>query len=339
MWDLGTFQTINGFTLEGETARRRKPPLVWSLLLLSDLTVVCGDSTGAVSFWDANLGTLLSCFGSHQADVLALAATSDERMILASGVDHKVALFTPQPAEPTPPSGAPAATTTISLLGGVHRRRNKWLLTCSRRPHTHDVRALALYEPIDGNAARGAVAQVVSGGIDTQLCFSSLNAFERETPLKLLPQPLPSCCTLAGGAQAAAAAHTRLVLFQESSSLRLWQLPAFTPGGVPPPRVSSDADAPNEAPRQLLLLQPKATQRHLCCSAVSSDGSWICCSDSETRLYAISIGEIGEGTGGAERARVARVHLPSPVLSASCCRFTPDSKAMLLGSYAGIIQV
>ena len=74
-------------------------------------------------------------------------------------------------------------------------------------------------------------------------------------------------------------------------------------------------------------------------SAVSSDGSWICCSDSETRLYAISIGEICEGNGGAEAPSVARVPLPSPVLSASCCRFTPDSKAMLLGSHVGIIQV
>ena len=73
-----------------ESDGRRKPPLVWSVLLLSDLTVVSGDSTGHVCFYDGQHGTLIRRFGSHQADVLALTSSADESFVFASGVDQKV---------------------------------------------------------------------------------------------------------------------------------------------------------------------------------------------------------------------------------------------------------
>ena len=41
-------------------------PLVWAVLLLTDLTVVTGDSTGHVCFYDGQLGALHRRFGSHQ---------------------------------------------------------------------------------------------------------------------------------------------------------------------------------------------------------------------------------------------------------------------------------
>jgi hypothetical protein len=44
-----------------------------------------------VTFVDGRHGTLVQSFGSHQADVLALAVSADQSNVFASGVDHKVA--------------------------------------------------------------------------------------------------------------------------------------------------------------------------------------------------------------------------------------------------------
>lgn len=73
-----------------ESTGKKKPPLVWSVLLLSKLTVVTADSSGHVCFFDGKQGTLVGRFASHQADVLALAASEDEEAVFASGVDQKV---------------------------------------------------------------------------------------------------------------------------------------------------------------------------------------------------------------------------------------------------------
>ena len=87
VWHVASWQALSRYVLE--SAGRRRPPLVWSVLLLSDLTVVSGDSTGRVSFYDGRHGTLVRSFASHQADVLALAASASETQVFASGVDQK----------------------------------------------------------------------------------------------------------------------------------------------------------------------------------------------------------------------------------------------------------
>ena len=66
---------------------------VWSVLALSDGTVVSGDSSGRVVFWDGSHGTQLASFARHAADVLALAATPDGTRVVAAGVDPQLAMF------------------------------------------------------------------------------------------------------------------------------------------------------------------------------------------------------------------------------------------------------
>ena len=72
VWDVAGRSVTSQFVLEsfqtGSAARVRKPPLVWSVLLLSDMAVVAGDSSGHVTFVDGRHGTLVQSFGSHQAD-------------------------------------------------------------------------------------------------------------------------------------------------------------------------------------------------------------------------------------------------------------------------------
>ena len=88
IWHVPSWQALCRYVLESDG--RRKPPLVWSVALLSDLTVVTGDSTGHVCFYDGHHGTPIRRFGSHQADVLALTVSRDERRVFAAGVDQKV---------------------------------------------------------------------------------------------------------------------------------------------------------------------------------------------------------------------------------------------------------
>lgn len=63
---------------------------VWSVMVLSDGTMVSGDSTGTLQFWDGQHGTLLQAFSKHKADILAVAASKDGNTVFATGIDVQV---------------------------------------------------------------------------------------------------------------------------------------------------------------------------------------------------------------------------------------------------------
>ena len=65
---------------------------MWALLVLPDGSLVSGDSAGLVAVWDGGLGTQLSAF-SHDADILALAASPAGDAVFASGVDPRICLY------------------------------------------------------------------------------------------------------------------------------------------------------------------------------------------------------------------------------------------------------
>jgi len=360
LWALGgggaarhTWRHSCQFVLESEG--RKRPPLVWDVLLLPDSLVVTADSSGRVCFYDGRHGTLVNRFRSHEADVLALAATGDGSHVFASGVDHKVSLFTPQPEE-LKPHQQPLAIFNLA----APRPPRQYLLNCSRRPHTHDVRALLVIEPPSSSssfsapapaAAAAAVAapaaaagaapvpaplgggggswltpQLVSAGLDTQLVLLSLDGFERCSPSKLLPPPLPSSCSVAPQA--------RLLAAHGVSEVRLWQLPLAHAG--PPAGERGGAPPPPPEPQQLLLLKPSGLSRHLFCASASSDGRWLLASDTSPRLYRIGLESHGAGAGAAPE--VTRVPLPEGAAAAVCAAFSADSRLLLLGTTLGTLQ-
>ena len=96
-----------------------------------------------------------------------------------------------------------------------------------------------------------------------------------------------------------------------------------------------------EEPRQLLLLKPKQPQCNLRCSALAPCGQWMACSDSETRLYALTLAPDpapGHKPDPTESAiRVQRVPLPDEVPLASCMAFSDDSRLLLLGATSGVV--
>jgi len=123
-----------------------------------DDTVVSGDSQGNVNFWDGNSGTVLQSIMSHSADVLSIAVAKDGKSIYAAGVDNKV----------------------------VHMRSmetvGKWVISGSKRSHTHDVRALAL-SPI------AAHKLLISGGVDTNIIAYSTADLSKSSSRIISPFP------------------------------------------------------------------------------------------------------------------------------------------------------
>ncbi|VDO06449.1 unnamed protein product [Rodentolepis nana] len=68
------------------------PTIVWSLLFVGN-SLFSGDSKGNVSVWDVDIGVMASTFKTHTVDVLALAASSDQSTVFATGVDPTIRRF------------------------------------------------------------------------------------------------------------------------------------------------------------------------------------------------------------------------------------------------------
>ncbi|KJE89973.1 hypothetical protein CAOG_001364 [Capsaspora owczarzaki ATCC 30864] len=157
----GSDSTIRRITVaSGRTALRisvetqNERTLVWAVRVMSDGTIVSGDSLGHTQFWNGQFGTLLHRFRSHSADVLCLAVNAAEDTVYTSGVDNKLAQF---------------------------RFVGKWVSAGKSRAHTHDIRALAL--------APAPFDILVSAGVDTNLIVYSSANFETVRHVRLPPFP------------------------------------------------------------------------------------------------------------------------------------------------------
>lgn len=192
-WNARSGRNESRITLE--TLAKQKT-VVWSLLVLDDLTLVSGDSHGGLSFWNAQTGTLLQKFTHLTADVLALCVDASNSSLFASGVDNQVVEF--------------------RRVAG-HAGDSSWAYAYSHRAHSHDVRALAL----------SPNAVLVSGGVDTQLVWYRGDSFNVHRPSKIASMPYRNTIALAN--------EQRVLLVQKSTSLDLWRLASQaepTPAGV-----------------------------------------------------------------------------------------------------------
>ncbi|RMX66947.1 hypothetical protein KXD40_005072 [Peronospora effusa] len=185
-WNAVTGRSESRITLENLAKQKT---IIWSLVVLDDLTLVSGDSTGNLSFWNAPTGTLLQKFSHLTADILAICVSENNNLLFASGVDNQVVEFRRSVAE----SGM-----------------STWAYSYSHRGHSHDVRALAL--------SSNSRLILVSGGIDTQLVWYLGSRFSSIRPSKIASMPYPHSIALAN--------EKRVLLVQKSTSLDLWRLAA-----------------------------------------------------------------------------------------------------------------
>ena len=275
----------------GDKPTESEERCVWALQYLPDGTLVSGSSDGDVTFWDAQHGTQLSSHRQHRADVLALAASPDGNVVFASGVDAQVAAF-----ERVPPD---------------ERGLDRWTFTGTKRPHTHDVRALAMAAAPPsagggGGSGHAGGAILLSGGNDAQLLAYPAARFRKRHPVRVVsvPQSTPLAMTGGGtwsvpaktpskgkkkGAEAGAGRAPQpragtpsppLLLCDHARWLDVWRLGEGIGGGPGGPAADALATVKGHngmmklsaAPKHVLRAKLGGNRRTLC-SAISPDGA------------------------------------------------------------------
>ena len=280
---------------------------VWAMAYLPDGTLVAGDSDGCVSFWDAEFSTQLAKYQQHKADVLAIETTPSGNKVFATGVDAQVVEFTKLDEH-------------LEMEEGF----NKWTHTASKRPHTHDVRALAM--AATSSAEDDGI--LISGGNDAQILAYNAGSYGKQHPVRVVsvPQKTPISITGVGGP------NPPLLLAEHSKWLDVWRIGESRQRADKKEGMMKLASAPAHVLRAEL-----AGTRHILCSAISPDGKTIAVSDVRAlRLFEIKAPKAAETD---EAWEVRRQEPPAGVSSAHLVAFAPDGKHLAAVSPAGAVSV
>ncbi|KAJ3120006.1 U3 small nucleolar RNA-associated protein 4 [Nowakowskiella sp. JEL0407] len=284
-----------------ERTKSVEDTLVWSLVMLNDGTLVSGDSMGMVGFWDPATGTLKQAIKSHLADILCLVASKDGTTIYSSGIDRKVIQYrmvkTKVPSAP-------------------------WVLSGEKRYHSHDVRAIALFEdrPIDA---------LVTGGVDTQLTVSQ--------PASKFPNDVYHTRTsaLTTSPMVSFAKTSGLVLARFSESLKLFKLGTALPTGTPLTELNDKERLDVGHFHKLLLELNLQVSSNITAAAISDNGKWIVVSD----IFCVKLFRITQK--GSKPVKATKVVIPSPqeIPAANRLEFTPDSKRFIAATFDSTVIV
>lgn len=302
----------NLFRLTGDIYRGLSTH-IWSLLVLSDSTVVSGDNRGHLQFWDGVTGVLMSTLHQHTADILCIAADKDETQLFASGVDSKVTCVKRISATFRLPSELPE---DVSRQDPSH---SQWVYTTAHRPHTHDVHALAVCPSTvttytDGEASLSTQETLLSGGIDSKLCIYSIGDFMKSRPSWILPTP-------ARGLVSSTADHKTLAM-RHGRHVNVWTL------DLDRPTDSVTAASRLEDPALFLDGRLEVSDpSFIHTSSISPTGEYIVISSGKgTRMYSINATK-----NAAPKDYFTRLDLPSE-LSRSLCHtvsFSPDGRSLM----------
>jgi len=207
MWDVETGQPVCRMTT-GRTEKHRET-VVWSVVLLNDMTVVSGDSRGKTSFWNGRTGTLTDGYQTHRGDVLTVAANDSQDEVYSSGVDPVVFHFSP-----LAPSGTPL--TPRNRKSGQHQKvkaagQVKWVKSIHRFSHTHDVRAILCLEK--RTADKRSINKVISIGVD-----SNLSVYDTWSKTLVKYPPIPH------GRYIVLSPAARLMTVRHNDSLDVWSV-------------------------------------------------------------------------------------------------------------------
>jgi U3 small nucleolar RNA-associated protein 4 len=139
VFDIRNGRVLRTISVGKGPTKNSKELLVWSVSCLPDGTIVSGDSAGEVRFWDGRTYSLFQRIQGHLADVLDVAVSADGSSVVSAGADQRTVIYRLKEREK-----------------GADTRR--WAELAHRRYHTHDVKALAVFETQE-------VSFVVSGGM------------------------------------------------------------------------------------------------------------------------------------------------------------------------------
>ncbi|KAI9733000.1 MAG: U3 small nucleolar RNA-associated protein [Cirrosporium novae-zelandiae] len=190
IFNIKTRQFIRNVSLGAGPKGGPKETLVWTVKCFADGTIVSGDSTGEVRFWDGKNYTLKQRIHSHKADVLCLTMNKGGNTLVSGGMDRR--------------------TTVYRKMVASRSKNRKWAEVSHRRFHENDVRALATLEWDE-------ISVVVSGGLDTRPIVMPLREFGKEYQRPLSNLPLKT--------QVCSAPRKRLVAVWWDREIHIWCIP------------------------------------------------------------------------------------------------------------------
>ncbi|RDB28866.1 U3 small nucleolar RNA-associated protein 4 [Hypsizygus marmoreus] len=337
-WDVSTGRVIDRM---GTDKVRGERTLVWTVGVLGDGTIVSGDSLGIVKFWDSRTCTQLQSFQGHGADVLCLTVSPDGSTVFTSGVDQKTCQFSLVKTG----SGNQSSNS-------LSRSSGRWVQTCSRRMHSHDVRALAVWPPyttLPPSHRRQFPMDVApilaSGGLDMSVVVTPA-ALPSTTVVKVI-NPLSTSvdCTFedsyhrrlaySTGSSLQVARKARLISCMRDSGVSVWRIlerPSSDEDGFA--ELQNPSQDSNHAAWEKLLEMDLNVHTNLVASGISDDGRWLVVSDLyETKLFSLDLDTQGHLKPHRIRdfSSILQTHV-SGHTGGLAFQFTPDSTKLVMST-------
>ncbi|EJD04371.1 WD40 repeat-like protein [Fomitiporia mediterranea MF3/22] len=346
-WDAKTGRVLDRMSTDKVRGDRT---LVWAVGVLADGTIISGDSLGVVKFWDARSCTQLHSFTAHGADVLCMAIGPDGKSVFTSGVDQKVCLFTHIKISNTD------RTEKESL-----RSSTRWVHSTSKRMHSHDVRALAVwppYLPISTSVRPAATSSspfsgiapiLASGGLDASLVLAPCATASTNVQQVVNPLATSAISTFedayhrrlaypTGISPSVRVARTgRLIVCSRGTGVSVWRIvgQARLPSALEADLRAAqamDVDGPSsgagamkqeedECGYEKLLDMELDVVTNICSCAISDDGHWLVVSDT----YEIKLFELLVASGDG-RIKPRRIKSFMPMLAGYLSSSSVSSK-------------
>ncbi|KAF3322914.1 cirhin-like protein [Carex littledalei] len=297
---------------------------IWSLISLRCGTLVSGDSTGSIQFWDSRHGTLLESQRHHKGDVLALATAPNHRRVFSAGSDGQVILY------------------KLSKEESAQAETSKWVYVGYVRAHTHDIRALTVAVPIcredastdEGKAtkvrkkdkpieysyhkwAHLGVPMLISSGDDAKLFAYSAMEFTNFAPHDICPAPQRPLVNLTKQ-RSTSDGDGQIMLIQQYNRLDIKVLE----------NVAGNVKRTRNQPTHLQLKSEGL--RRIVCSAISADGTHVAYSHNvRPCLFELRCqSEDGHNNKGVWLLK--KLKLPKGLPSAYCMIFSVDSSSLII---------
>lgn len=324
VWNVDTGHAITRMSV----SRRGREVIVWCLDILSDNTIVSGDSLGRLIFWDGTLGDQIESYSTHKADILSIAVSDDEKSLFCSGVDPVIMNFI-------------KVNKNTGKLTEAH-----WVKNVQRNIHEHDVRGLVIHGE-----------KLISVGVDGYLTFSSYPPKWVMRLPPMIPAPRSSICV-----------QKKLLLLRYSNHLEVWKLGSYATnddGNVLISNVNTTLDSSQtEAndleqdstidviskakaentqkqtlkltgkPTKLVSVQTKGKKQIQCC-ALSPSGELVIYSTA-TNIRMLKLDTEDEEQSNISLSKLLINGLPDG--GCDCVAFTEDSNTMVIHT-AGTLHV
>ncbi len=323
-----------------ESKGRKDPTKVWSLLLLQDNTLVAGTSLGQVQFWNGETGTLTDTViqSNSQADVLKIVANSDETKLFCSGVDSRVVCLERKKAPKTASTPAPESELTALVTSHLTTYR-PWKMTISQRPHTHDVKAMAIVTS-SSKTLSSSIETLLTGGLDTKICSYSVSSFAHTQPQTW--KPWPSATSLFSSTSNVPHGLPKLMSMQRHDRIELYQLESLKikksrskylkqdiaqyPTSIPVGTIQlGEADSDDDEYDNEKMVATSSSP--LQASALSSNGKYLAVSNASS-TYLFNLKFVADKTNGEASLTLKpeKIELPGVLqkISATAFYFTDD---------------